>query len=206
MSLLTDFLTDVRPEVPDCLEKIMIDAIRQSAIKLCEEAPILVADIAPITLSTGVSEYALPQPLGRRVLSVNDVFDNQGNRLQHLELSRMQANSEGLKPNYWAMVDRGTIKLYPTPNATGDTLIIRATLKPSQACTTVDDFLFEDYRMGIAAGAKGSLMAMPAKEWTNFELAGYYKSLFADSVSDARLSIATNFSGTPMRVQPVRFG
>ena len=206
MSLLTDFLNDVRPEAPDCLEKIMIDAIRQSAIKLCEEVPILVADLAPVTLSSGVSEYSIPQPLDKRVLSINDVFDNQGARLQHIAINRMQANSVGLKPAYWGMVNRDTIRLYPTPNTTGDTLAIKAALKPSQTCTTVDDFLFEDYRIGIAAGAKASLMAMPAKEWTNFELAGYYKSLFADCVSDARVSIATNFSGAPMQVRPVRFG
>jgi len=206
MSLLTDFLNDVRPDVPDCLEKIMIDAIRQSAIKLCEEAPILVANLAPITLSSGVSEYTMPQPTDKRVIAANDVFDSQGIRLSHLAINRMQANSAGLKPSFWGMVNRDTIRLYPTPNAAGDNLTINAVLKPSQTCTTVDDFLFEDYRIGIAAGAKASLMAMPAKEWTNFELAGYYKSLFADCVSDARVSIATNFSGAPMQVRPVRFG
>ena len=206
MSFLTDFLEDVRPDVPDCLEKIIIDAVRQAAIRFCEQAYITKSPLADITLLTGVKEYALTPPANLDIVMVDAVYDSLGNQLPHVIREKMATNSSGEKPLYWHKVNTRTIQPYPTPNKDGEVLSIQAVVKPSQACLEVDDVLFNDYRLSIAAGAKERLVTMPRKEWTNFDLAPYYQNLFNEGVSEARFKIAANHVGEGQRVQPVRFG
>lgn len=205
MSALTAFLDDVLPDLPDCLNKIMVDAIRQSAIRFCESAYIIEATLADVVLSTGVSEYTLSHPANQRIVMIKGVFDALGNELPNIPIYKMSPNTSGIKPTFWGKVNTQTIRPYPTPSTDGDILTVKAVVKPSQTCDVVDDILFEDYRMAIAAGAKLTLVAMPNKEWTNIQMVPYYQSIFDDGVSEARYKIAMNHVGERHRVKPVRF-
>ena len=62
---------------------------------------------------------------------------------------------------------------------------MRVQLKPTYASTSCDDDVMSDYRETIINGALTRLLRMPSREWTDYNGANVYNSLFVKGVQDA---------------------
>jgi len=209
---LAGMLADVRPEVVGCSNMMMNKAILDAAVLFCESAHIWEVALPAVTLSANTSEYPVVQPANQRVIRITQAISSTtGRMLKKVALQKMDAesgtwrNNTGANPIAWMMIAPRLMRFYPTPNATGEQITLRAIVKPSPAATVIDDSIYDDYHNGIAAKAKALLFAMPEQKWTNPNLVAYHESIFADAVSTARLAIANNHSNTNNRVQPVPF-
>jgi len=209
MANLSDILPEVRPDVIGCPEPQMINAIRNAVIKFCEESHFWEVDLTPLSMAQNVPEYVIIQPANQRVIRISQIIGSFGRMAFRTEddmdaLDPKWRTPTGNSPKIPVMINPRLLRMYPIPNVSGEQLTMKAIVKPSPTATVIDDYIYDDFYTGIAAGAKAILTAMPNKEWTNFELVPYYQSLFNDDVCTAKTRVARGYSNAPLRTRPVR--
>ncbi len=201
----------VLPDVKGCPAPLMLNAIRNAAIKFCEETHAWEAVVDPVGMIANVSEYEIDQPLRQRIIRISQVIGAQGQMFFQTEADMDAQNRNwrlvtGSTPTIPVMINPRLMRVYPIPTATGEIISLKAIVKPSPDSVSIEDYIYDDYYMGIAAGAKADLCAMPGKSWSKPEMVGYYQSLFDNDVTVAKLKRAGGYSGTQGRARYQRFG
>jgi len=93
-------------------------------------------------------------------------------------------NHEGT-PTHYVVIDSDEILLNRKPREfVPNTLSVTLVLKPTKACTDVENFLFNDWHEVIAAGAKKRLLLAPGKKWSNPQLAGVHANEYGKGIVD----------------------
>jgi hypothetical protein len=96
-----------------------------------------------------------------------------------------------------------TLCLYPIPTAAStDGLRIKVACQPSDASTTVPQWIWDDYMRCIAIGTAGNLMNMPNKPWSNAEMSNYYRDQYQARRDEAYQDVKLGL--TKERKQQVR--
>jgi hypothetical protein len=86
------------------------------------------------------------------------------------------------------------IRLVGIPTTTiADSLVVRVSLTPTRDATSLDAWLIEQYFDTLCEGAKGRLMRMPKKTWTDIPTAKYYLDKFDTDKGSARLESLRDF-------------
>lgn len=207
---LSDMVPLIRPEMRDCMDVVIEDAIRRAAIAFCEDSHALEVDAYPIQTADGIAEYDLDMPPDQVVIRVSRVEGPHG-RLDPLTQREMDMTGhtwmtvKGGSPHKWIMVGPRRIRFYPVPGVV-ENYSVKIIVKPTLTATTIEQQIIDDYADGITAKAKALLGAMPHKAWTNLQMVPYWESQYRDCVSRARMRVATGYSHADMRVVPVRFG
>lgn len=210
MGLFSDLLPEVLPDVPDCLNIVMEKAIRDAAIKFCEETHIWEVDLPTISLLADTAEYALAPPTNQQIIKLTQVIMN-GRMIEPTSIVNLDSRSTtwraliGTQPTNWLMVNPVTLRAYPIPSVDG-AITAKAIVKPSRTATGIDDFISNDYYLAIAAGAKALLCAMPHKAWTALELVSYYQSIFNEGVNRAKLYKNSGFASADLPNQTQYLG
>lgn len=107
-------------------------------------------------------------------------------------------------PTRWYFPDDNTVALVMPPSTGGvGSLRINAALKPTRASTTFPTALFERYIETIAHGAKGKLMMIPTKPYSNKELGAYHEGMFNGLIGEARIQMARGKTRAPLRSHTV---
>lgn len=191
MAALSEFVGRLLPEVPGCPRHTLIEAARDAVIAFCERTNILKLEHAPITTVASTASYAFVPSAGTEVHDVlqawydgNEIFPIDTDQIENIYTDWM---NESGTPKYFTRLDKRNIRLVPNPDAAvtnGLTMLV--TLKPAIDATTIDDTVYEEYRDTIEAHAKGKLMAMPGKTWTNIKLASAYIAKFEENVGMIR--------------------
>ncbi len=83
---------------------------------------------------------------------------------------------------------RGNIVLFETPPEDGTALEAKIYLSPSDNAPSLPDFLFKDWRKGIASGALAELMMMPEKPWSSPRGAQAHQQAFLHYVGEAKIT------------------
>jgi hypothetical protein len=73
---------------------------------------------------------------------------------------------------------------------------LRVAYTPSRSAQSTEEFLYQKYLEGVAAGALSRLMAMPAQPWSNPELSGYYRAVFGRAITSASIEANNTYSRT----------
>lgn len=211
MALLADILPEVRPDVPDCMEIIMINAIRKAAIAFCEGTHAWNIKQPPLTLSAASIEYQLSPPAGTSIISipkvvgVNGVIDPFIQNDMDDTYPRWR-DVTGATPASYTLTSPNTLRPYPSPSVDGEKLDVYITVKPSPVGDTIDDQVYNDYYAIIAAGAKAILCAMPRKEWTALDMVPYYTSLFKSGINDAKIRVINGYTNNAHKMAFRSFG
>jgi hypothetical protein len=71
--------------------------------------------------------------------------------------------------------------------------VVRVSLTPTRDATSLDAWLIEQYFDTLCEGAKGRLMRMPKKTWTDIPTAKYYLDKFDTDKGSARLESLRDF-------------
>lgn len=203
---LSDFLLYVRPEVSDCPEIQLKDAVLRAGIDFCKKTTVVTKTV-DITTVVGQAEYAItgldehtevdeiifvkrPGTADGLVAANEHLFDLEG-------LDDPERTNEA-KAYYL----RGSqLVLGPVPSVI-ETFRVKVKIRPTRTATELPDELGARYAEAIAYGAKAKLMAMRNKPWTDLEGAALNAGQFEAQVDKEKLRHAQGGARAPLRVKP----
>lgn len=188
MTALSEFYPLVLPEVVGCSKPVALNAIRFAVEQFHVRTLCKRENLAGIITVADTTEYALVLPA-----------DYVLHKMLHVHLDDEEITAIGMddrdgidpywktttaQPVFYYLPNTENIGLFLTPDGTYN-VSCEAALKPSTTATTIDDWLFEQYRETIAAGAKYRLMGMLNQPWANAERAMVYVQEFNNGIGKA---------------------
>lgn len=180
MKSLDQFLKSINPYAPTCAIPTAYFGIRQAAIEFCMRTRTWRHE-AEVTI-TANETVAIPVLTDSVLLDFENITFEKGVPLEAKTPKWLDDNCKGWRtgeltgiPQYFTQLDQNTIRVVP---AQAGTLQISMWLKPSQECTTVPDFLPDQYREPIAWGALGRILMTPNQPYTNAGLATAFLAQF----------------------------
>lgn len=190
MKAWSAFYPDVAPELPGAPYPMVDHWLRNAASEFFDRSKAYVVDLASVDAVANQMAYTIPLAANTELVEVITAWFS-GDKLtpkgrQFLEREYVDWMAEVGTPEYYTQQDTMSLLLVPAPSAaeTGS-IKIKAAIKPGIAATGVDDWLFSQYRLAIAAGAKAKMMAMPNVGWANPERAALNEAKFEDAISTA---------------------
>ncbi len=194
MKDLDAFMSAIRPYAPGCANVTAFTQIRLAAIEFCERTKLWRwEDDFDIT---GDDAEQITTPYGS-VLHELDIVLFEGRELDpatpsYLDLHECNWRTSTLSgmPRFVTQLELNTIRL--VPNQAGH-VNVYGWLKPTADAKQLPDFLSDQYREVIAAGALARLLAQPNQPYSNPNLGAGFGALFEDKL--------TRLSGTAPKGQ-----
>ena len=161
--------------------------MQEAASKFLERSGVWRFEIEDDVAVKNVPDYPIVLPSNEAVLENIYEMIIDGRQLtrvidKHLDTTRFEENGP---PAYYAIYQDTSVRFYPTPDKRY-TFKGWGSLKTKLSATGVEDWIFESHGRCIAYGAIYLLASVPGKEWSNPELATYYKQLFSKDADEAR--------------------
>lgn len=186
------FLPEVLSLVPGCSDLLAVNALRNAAIELCEKSEAYQLEMDPITTIAGIHDYEFEVPASTVVHRVMWV-SFQGQELEPISTKLLEqrqpkwrTSDEYGKPVYYIKLSNEQLRIVPVPDATeSQSLIVNASLKPTQSANSLDNEFMNDYKETLVNGAAFRLLRQPSKDWTDFTGAQIYGSLFNEGMMNA---------------------
>jgi len=193
---------------PDCPRFIIVKALREAAIELCEVSDIWQAELEDLPLTIGVTDYDLSPPTGAQINHVLGVFRTEGNSRQPLrkvdQIAVLSSIATG-RPSVFSQNDSDTLTLSPIPDAT-ETLSVLYSLKPSNTATSIPDAVAKENTDALMYGATYRLLSMPQTSWNNPPMAAEHYRRWRSALGRVVRKVKYGYMGAPMTVQNPGFG
>lgn len=202
---LHEFLPEVQPEVIDCPIPMILQALRDAAQKLCSNGWVWQEEYT-FSLQAGQAIYDLKPEADAIVSDVYDVRKKNSttsDKYTIIDSLRVPEPDMKMWDTGWRTHESSTgtitkwdfrderILIVPKPTATfSDWIKVQCVLQPDRSTNTVPEELYDDYAEEIAAGAKGKLMMMPKRSWTNVQVGQEYTKEFKRACRRARWRVA----------------
>lgn len=223
MTALTAFYPAVIPYCPGVPEPFVDQKALEVVRDFCWRTCALREDVDPIDVVADTFLYTLtPVTANREVLGIVSARFND-EPLYPVNIDRMAVQypdaiarieftiganlpNDSLPSNSWEALEQTQPQWYyqPRPDqirligipdtAYTDGLDVNIAVRPTLTATEVDDWLFARYRDQLAKGVIARLLEMPKKDWTDYKAAGYYGSLYNESVEKALAEVLRNFA------------
>jgi hypothetical protein len=214
---LDQFMPWVMPMVPGCPDPLAQQAIRAAAIDFCVRTDII-QRVITADATINVEDYTITPPSdmqlarilsvswqGRVLTPVSPDLVTQDVVLRGANVGTATVVSEDPLYFFQKMPNDPGFSLYPIPKATLTLgLTVKASFSPTNAATTVDDPLWDDWVDDIGAGAIAQLMTMPGQPFSSSN-ARTYALAFRDAVTRAKRVKNEGYLAGSLRVQPVTF-
>lgn len=97
----------------------------------------------------------------------------------------------GKRTKFWYPATAASIIMYPF-DPVAVQLSLQVAFKPLMTVTAIDDIFYQDWHTAIVRGAKGSLMAMAGKPWSNAQRASYCLGQFEAAKNSAIIAVYNN--------------
>lgn len=190
---------DVLPDVPGCSQPMADYRIKRAAVAFCLRSRAYRAR-GYVSDAGGLGARGVPAslvPTGTRLVSIESVKFS-GVALLPLTPAQLDdlyadwTTQTASSPQY-LLRDRPAVMansfyLVPAPTGASTTsLMMEVSISPSESATTVDDAIFGEFREAIGMGAKGMLMAMQKKPWSDPQLAELNLSGFNGAIEVAKI-------------------
>lgn len=197
------FYPYIQPFLPGCPEIVMESHLQESASKFLERSGVWRFEIENDFAVRNVAEYPIFIPSNEAILENVYEIVIDGRQLtrvtdRHLDSTKFETNGA---PSYYTIYQDTSIRFYPTPDRKY-TFRGWGSLKTKLTATGVEDWIFESHGRCISYGAISLLASVPGKEWSNPDLAMYYKQLFAKEADEAK---AREYRHVNMRVRSQNF-
>lgn len=208
---ISSFINDITPHVSGCPKSVIIKAIRDAAVRLCEDSTIWRDDIPAADITVDVDDYTITPPAGTRVITTislrydgNEISGYTEESLDTIDYG-WRAGNPGTATAF-VLFEPDRIKLNRVPEATIiDGLIAKVALKPTDDATLVGDVIYSDWREAIMHGALERLLRIPKKPWYNIQLSTYHGKHFLFQIQRAKARAAAGFLRKPLSVKPRRW-
>jgi len=191
----------VSASVPGCPYPLVVQYIRDAAIRVCERALVWRYEQPAFNLTPGVYQYSFNKPDDTQVQAVmsatlNDspleilTLDDARNLYPAwpiLSTTPTAIEENGTEPRSLAQVDTYRYVVLPAPDA-AKTYSLRMiyALKPSRSADEMDESVFDEYELPIMHYALQTLLVMSKTEWSDRELATYHAKQFIFTLNEAR--------------------
>lgn len=207
MKLWNDFFDYVLPELPGCPQDVAALAIRNTTIDFFGSTGVYVVSHEAIDVVAGVGTYRFAPPAGWDVAQVKNAW-HKGQKIHpsgsddleklHGEWTKVTGN-----PKRFMHEDQSSVRVVPLPvEGVVGGLTMRVALRPTRSSAGFStDWVFDTYVETIAAGAKSALMIMPAKPWSNPQLAAFYAAKYKQGVGSATIDGQRALTRGATRVQ-----
>lgn len=200
------FLNEVMPELPSCPKAMVVNAIRNAVIEFCARSRVWQVDLAAIAAVANQAAYAFSPPAASVVAEVisawYDALPIYPNTQSDLADLYDNWTTEAGDPKYFVQNDTASLILVPMPDASlASAITVKVALKPTRAATAVESWLSEKYLEEMAHGAKGRLLAIPKKPWSDAALSAYHTGLFEQGIASARLDAEQGFTNAPIHTR-----
>lgn len=180
------FFPYVQPHVPGCPEIVIQTHLQEAAAEFCKLSEIWRFDIEQDFTSKNTSDYEIDVPVGAVLENILVLYvDGTAIRRVSDRHFDMPSDIAPAAPSYYSIYQDTQIRFYPTPDKKY-TFEGVGVLKPKLSATGVEDYIFETYGRAIACGAIAKLAIIPGKEWTNPDLAAYYRAKFHKDAAEAK--------------------
>tara|TARA_X000001382_G_scaffold5992_1_gene4869 strand:+ start:6638 stop:7321 length:684 start_codon:yes stop_codon:yes gene_type:complete len=184
------FLPEIIASAPGCPDTLIERHVRSAVIDMCEKTDIYQVELDPVTAIANTHEYDLEPPKGTVVHRIRHVlFD--GNPLEPttstlLEQRNPKWRTDSGTPEYFIKEGQSLFWLVPTPSATqASAIILRVVLKPTRTSTACDDYIMNDFHDVIVNGTLTRLLRMPGQDWTDYNAANIYNTLYMQGLVEA---------------------
>lgn len=213
---ISEFSKRVQADVIGCPRAVVDTVVVDTIIRFCEdtyiiekafEHDVVAADITAAdndSVNVNIATYVT----NIRPLVVTE-FKIDGATWETSEIQLLndlddisEISVEGTK--FFCYPDRTHIKFYDI-EAVDQRFYIKQAFAPVTSITTIDDFIYDRWHEAIEAGAKGKLMAMPKKDWTDPVMASYNLSLYTDGVARAKITSGQGYTKGSKRPKSMRF-
>lgn len=186
----TAFLPEVLPKVPACADIVAVNAVRNAAIDFCTRTLVWSEKQDTVTVTPLDFPYDLDAPNGARACGVMSAKFN-GIRIDpttqdELDTQGTSWESDTGAPRFFFQPTPYTFQTYPIPDGDG-TLDLRVAFCPKRDSSLIEEFIYQLYIEGVAAGALARLMREPNQPYSNPGLADYYDSQFEKEVTKAKI-------------------
>lgn len=216
---LSAWYPDILAQIPSIAVPSMNDAIRKACRKFCKESWIWRYTLDLIDVEADTSEYTLTIPValyadlvaipkdgvkykedGEDEEAFNDLTCTSEDELDSISSAWRYETHPNPSKFYVDNVDKD-LHLVPEPeDASTEGLEVTVILMPDNTCTTVPDFLFDDYQDTITAGALEDLLNRRSTEGYDPNLAQKYGLDFRNGYNDAKLKRFTGGTNKPLNV------
>ncbi len=200
--------------VTGCPTPIVIQYIRDAAIEACERTLAWRYEQPSIRLTPGVYEYPYENPSQSEVHAFLTATVN-GEPVDPVTLEQVYRRypqwpnmpiEQRSDPRLVLQLDVDNFALAPTPDASKDyDLKMIVALKPLRTAAGMDKTVFDDLENVIMHGALQHLLVLPAKNWTDRELATYHAKQFAAKITErrARANIGAGRASMSVQMRPL---
>lgn len=191
---------DVLPHTPSCPGIMAGNEIAAAARQFFRDSRAWKATLDPISLDAGEPNVQVfPDESATAIVRIESVALGSA-ALTVLTLPEAMrshsadwATQTGV-PVSITMMTPATLRVIPYPaSAVTDLLSLTVTLRPSDSAVGLPDELYAAFRDAIANGARGKLLAMPDKPWTNLQLGTMYLNNFEQAIASARAGADTGY-------------
>jgi hypothetical protein len=199
-----DFYDYVRPSVPGAETTLLDLHIRSAAIEFFKETEVMTAEEV-LSLVDDQSVYTTTNPTGTETTRIKEfILENQSPLLPItlLKLKRLYTSWRDVKAqptNFFQQTAR-EIVVFPKPDAAYDA-VINKVLVPTRSSTGIEDAYFNEYVESISHGAMSRIMKIPAKPYTNVDLAAVHGALFQSAIRNNKIEANRSYTDAALTVE-----
>lgn len=169
---IEDLFRKVAPYAANCPEPVMVEHIREAAIRLCERTRCW--RFTDTFQTTGDETEIVCTPPYASLWEIEEArFDDRKleRSKQHAEMMMADLGA----PQYLTQLAHNSVSLQPRGQGS---LWISMFLKPSQNADQLPDILVDEFGTAIGHGALSTLLLIPNEPFTNPQQGIYYGQLF----------------------------
>lgn len=196
---LSEFAKYVRPDVPECPDILINDAILRAGIEFCKRTKIVKEEIT-ITTVANQAKYELAVTDGMEPEEILEVKRPDADNLvpaNFHDFKQWHLDRDTGQPN-WYYLDDIELVLGMIPDGEED-LVVSVKLRPTDTATALPDELARRYKEKIAHGAKSILMMMAKKPWTDLQMAAFNEAKFQEAIDKAITRYSKGGAGKRLR-------
>lgn len=214
MAAFTLWLDDVMPELPGCSQALALYHVKRACFDLMRRGALYRKTTGAIDVAANPGDITLPTgelAADQQLLAIKKAWW-QGKQLTPASLDEVEEEFGDAwqtlvgTPTYYLQQARNTVRLVPQlSTSAAASLRLSIVYGPSEAATSVADDVYDRYREPIAFGAKGRLMLMDKKPWSNAEKGAAYMGIFDAAINGIKVATTRGTAGRQFQTKPVPF-
>lgn len=184
MALYANLIDKARREVREAPSEAIGNEIRSSVIEFCQRTRSW-RDYQTIFLSPGQHEYRLRFLMEGRVDQVLSCDLRKGTEGRAIKKVEVTDRFKSGRPAYFSE-SPGYVRFSPVPDEDGYEARLHVIYVPAVGSRTYPDFIYDEWREAVTAGAVSRLLLQPDRPWSNPDRGLYLEREFHLAVRDAR--------------------
>lgn len=198
---ISTLVPDVRTHIPEIPSFVAQRQLLRSIREFCEETRGWRSSITLTTTANAATiSLAALIPTTTELVDVISLKKTEGGApvvprtYVWLDENRTNWRSEtGTTAMYYVLDTNNTLRLIPTPSATGTTYYARVAVKPTLSATSLDDVLVNKFREAFIHGALGLMFMIPRKPWSDTQMAAFHTGMFNAAMVSAKAEATDEF-------------